>query len=81
MAKLIRTPEELRAHLDGKVRCRFELDSVLANRLGIHVNSVTKLKHYGAAFDTPELLKKLGLRVVYEVSDPIMRATIRKAEK
>jgi hypothetical protein len=66
MRKFIRRPEQLRAHLDA-IREEGETDRKLALRLGMHWNTITKLKHYGAAFETPVMLAKLGIKVLYEV--------------
>lgn len=65
MAKTIRNQEQLRAHLES-VRLKGETDQQLADRLDIHVNTLTKLK-YGVSFQAPAGLRALGLTVLYQV--------------
>lgn len=65
MAKMIRNQEQLRARLEA-VREDGETDRQLAERLDIHWNTITKLKH-GMNFDTPKSFRALGLTVLYEV--------------
>jgi hypothetical protein len=65
MAKTIRDQAQLRAHLES-LRAKGETDRAFAQRLGIHWNTITKLKH-GMNFDTPKSFRALNLSVQYEV--------------
>jgi ribosome-binding protein aMBF1 (putative translation factor) len=62
---LIRTQSDLQKHI-AKLREDGETDKDLAKRLGLHVNTITKIKHSGAMFETIPSMKAFGLRVVYE---------------
>jgi len=63
---LIRNQAELQKHL-AKLRKSGESDKELAERLGLHVNTVTKLKHSGAMFETSPSMKAMGLKIIFEV--------------
>lgn len=62
---IIRTREELLKHI-ARVRKPRETDSALAARIGIHQNTMTKLKQTSAMFETVPYMEAVGLRVVYE---------------
>lgn len=64
---MIHNQEQLRAHLES-VRKEGETDGELAVRLGIHVNTLMKLKH-GIAFKASKGLRALGLKVLYQTEE------------